>query len=68
MVTKDKQWWTFEVLRLSINYNGYKLLKICLKLQIPYYHPINQWLLTATNANQGQTEMDLWSSETINHL
>ena len=24
------------------------------KLQIPYYHPLNQWLLGATNGNQGQ--------------
>ena len=29
------------------------------KLQIPYYHPLNQWLLGATNGNQGQTVMDL---------
>ena len=50
MVTKDKQGWAFEILRLSTHYNGYKPLKICLKLQIPYYHPLNQWLLGATNA------------------
>ena len=24
------------------------------KLQIPYYHPLNQWLLGATDGNQGQ--------------
>ena len=29
------------------------------KCQIPYYHPLNQWLLWATNGNQGQTVMDL---------
>ena len=38
------------------------------KLQIPYYHPFNQWLLVKINGNQGQTEMDIWSSETINQL
>ena len=27
MVTKDKKWWTFEVLSLSTNYNGYNYLK-----------------------------------------
>ena len=32
-------------------------MKICFKLQIPYYHPLNQWLLGATSANQGQTMM-----------
>ena len=53
MVTKDKQMGL--VLSLS-KYNG---LKICLKLQIPYYHPLNQWLLGATNGNQGQTRMGL---------
>ena len=31
--------------------------QISLKLQIPYYHPLNQWLLGATNGNQGQTLM-----------
>ena len=29
--------------------------------------PLNQWLLGATNSNQGQTVMDLSVSETINH-
>ena len=29
-------------------------MKICLKLQISYYHPLNQWLLWATNGNHGQ--------------
>ena len=59
MVTKDKQGWAFEILRLSTHYNGYKPLKLCLKLQIPYYHLLNQWLLGATNGNQGQTRMGL---------
>ena len=59
MVIKDKQGWAFEILRLSTHYNGYKPLKLCLKLQIPYYHPLNQWLLGATNGNQGQTRMGL---------
>ena len=27
--------------------------------QIPYYHPLNQWLLGATNGNQGQIVMKL---------
>ena len=27
------------------------------QLQIPYYHPLNQWLLGATSANKGQTMM-----------
>ena len=53
MVIKDKQRWAFEILRLSTHYNGYKPLKLCLKLQIPYYHLLNQWLLGATNGNQG---------------
>ena len=34
-------------------------MKICFKLQIPYYHPLNQWLLGATSANQGQTMMQI---------
>ena len=55
MVAKDKQEWASEILKLSTHYNGYKPLKICLKLQIPYYHLLNQWLLGATNGNQGQT-------------
>ena len=28
-------------------------------LQIPYYHPLNQWLLGATDGNQGQIVMKL---------
>ena len=27
-------------------------LKICLKAQIPYYHPLNKWLLWVTNDKQ----------------
>ena len=42
-------------------------LKMCLKLQIPYYHPLNQWLLGETNGTQGQTMMELSTSDTINH-
>ena len=30
-----------------------------LKPQIPYYHPLHQWFLGATNINQGQTVMHL---------
>ena len=37
--------------------------KICLKLQIPYYHPLILWLLGATNGNHGQTVMHLPCSE-----
>ena len=38
------------------------------KVNVTYYHPLNQWLLGATNGNQGQTVMHHQSSETINHL
>ena len=58
MITKDKQGLTFEVIRLSTNCNGPNRTKYALKLQIPYYQPLNQWLLGATNGNQGQTGMD----------
>ena len=40
-------------------YNGYNCSKYAFKLQIAYYHPLNQWLLWATNGNQGQTVMDI---------
>ena len=34
------------------------MVKICLKLQIPYYQPLNCWLLGATTSgNQRQTMM-----------
>ena len=29
------------------------------QLQIPYYQPLNQWLLGATNGNQGQIVIKL---------
>ena len=54
MVTKDKQWCTFNVLRLSTTpvMIGIKLptnMPIRLPLQIPYvHHPLNLWLLGAT--------------------
>ena len=38
------------------------------KLQIPYYHPLNQWLLGATNRNQGQIVMKLLKSKSVNQL
>ena len=38
------------------------------KVNVTYYHPLNQWLLGATNGNQGQTVMHHQCSETINHL
>ena len=38
------------------------------KVKVTYYHPLHQWLLGATNGNEGQTVMHLQYSETINHL
>ena len=38
------------------------------KVNVTYYHPLNQWLLGATNGNHGQTVMHHQCSETINHL
>ena len=38
------------------------------KVNVTYYHPLNQWLLGATNDNQGQTVMHNQCSETINHI
>ena len=38
------------------------------KVNVTYYHPLNQWLPGATNDNQGQTVMHHQCSETINHL
>ena len=38
------------------------------KVNVTYYHPLNQWLLGATNDNQGQTVMHYQCSETINHI
>ena len=38
------------------------------KVNVTYYHPVNQWLLGATNGNQGQTVIHHQCSETINHL
>ena len=35
MVTKDKQWWTFEGLRLSTNYNEYNSSKYILNFKFP---------------------------------
>ena len=37
------------------------------KVKVTYYHPVNQWLLGATNGNQGQTLMHLQCSGNINH-
>ena len=37
------------------------------KVKVTYYHPLNLWLLGATNGNQGQTVMHPQCSETINH-
>ena len=57
------KWTKFTNFTLSTMYYEYKNnhvlwvqeLKIWLKLQIPYYNPLNQWLLGATNGHQGQT-------------
>ena len=38
------------------------------QVNVTYYHPLNQWLLGATNGNQGQTVMHHQCSETINHI
>ena len=38
------------------------------QIQIPYHHPLNLWLLGATNGNHGKTVMQLQCSETINHI
>ena len=38
------------------------------KVNVTYYHPVNQWLLGATNGYHGQTVMHHQCSETINHL
>ena len=35
MVTKDKQWWTFEVSSLSTNYNEYNCSKYALNFKFP---------------------------------
>ena len=35
MVTKDKQWWTFEVLRLSDTHKGYNTSKYALNIKFP---------------------------------
>ena len=42
-------WWNFKILRLLDTHNGYKTSKYVSKLQIPYHHPLNQWLQGATN-------------------
>ena len=68
MVTKGKQWWTFEVLGPSMIYNGYNCSKYALNFKFPIITLLNQWLLWATNGNQGQKVMDIWSSETISQL
>ena len=38
------------------------------KVNVTYYHPLNLWLLGATNGNHGQTVMHLQCPETINHI
>ena len=36
--------------------------------KFPIINPLNQWLLGATNGNQGQIVMKLLKSKTINQL
>ena len=38
------------------------------KVNVTYYHPLNQWLLGATNGNQGQIVIHLQYCETINQI
>ena len=38
------------------------------KVKVTYYHPLNQWLIGATNGKHGQAVMHLHCSETINHI
>ena len=40
-------------------YNGYNMSKYASNFKIPHYHPLNQWLLWATNGNQGQIMMHI---------
>ena len=37
------------------------------KVKVTYYHPLNLWLLGATNGNHGQAVMHLQCPDTINH-
>ena len=39
MVTKDKQWWTFEISSLSTNYNEYNCSKYALNFKFPIITP-----------------------------
>ena len=34
-------------------------LTICLKLQIPHYHPLNKWLLGTTDGNHLETPLHI---------
>ena len=47
------------VLSLSNTCSGYNMSKYASNFKIPYYHPLNQWLLGATNGNQGQIMMHI---------
>ena len=66
MVTKGKQWWTFEVLKLSTMHSGYNCSKYALNFNFSII-PTKSMVAMATNGNQGQTVMDIWSSETIRY-
>ena len=52
MVNNALQWWTFKVLRLSYDQNGWNTSKYASKFKIPYYHPLRMWLL---GGNQRET-------------
>ena len=49
-------------------YNGYNCSKYALNFKFSIIIPLNQWLLWATNGNQGQKVMDIQSSKTISQL
>ena len=55
MVTKAKQWRTFEVLRLSSNQKGYDTSKYASNFKFLYYHLFGMWLLGTTNGKQWWT-------------
>ena len=49
-------------------YNGYNCSKYALNFKLPIIIPLNKWLPGATDGNQGQKVMDIWSSKTISQL
>ena len=63
MVTRDKQWWTFEVLKLSTMHSWYNCSKYALNFNFSIITHLNQWLLWATNGNQGSNSW--WTFEVL---